>query len=107
MKIREIDSEKEIQLFDRKVTNSKTFYIYYYEEELCLVIVNGIQTDPPLSPSLYEQDSENYSKIFTIPKGIIHKHRSSWISDEICDRLYNEKFVILTERNDKKALSIL
>ena len=107
MKIYEIDSEKEMQLFNRKVTNSKTFYIYSYDEEFCLFIVNGIQTDPPLSPSLYKQDLENYSKVFTIPKGIIHKHHADWISDDICDRLYNEKFVILTERNDKKARSIL
>lgn len=90
---------------DRVVIEQQTFYIYtHITNGLRLYIVDGIKTNPPIHPFIAEHDPDNYEKVFTIPKGIIHKHHADWINLDICDSvLYNGKCIIMTERDDEKA----
>lgn len=93
---------------NRRIIEQKTFYIYKrIDGGLSLCILEGIKTDPPLSSSMAEYDPERYEKVYTIPKGIIHKHHSEWIDDSQCGLvLYNGTCVILTERDDTKVIEL-
>lgn len=82
IEIREIDSSKELLTIDvtkwryggkityeQKIVESQTFYIYrFFDDKVVLYITDGLKTDPPLSPTIYEHDRERYEKVFTIPK---------------------------------------
>ena len=107
-----VDSEKELLIpsgysneYRQKVIDRKTFYVYRFTSTgIILFVVDGLKTDPPLSPVLFEYYKDEYNKTYTIPKGIIHTHHSDHIDPnhlektEIMDSLY-----IALERNDKVA----
>lgn len=111
--VRVIDSEKELlspywygNEYRQKVIDCKTFYVYRFTDTgIVLFVVDGLKTDPPLSPVLFEYDKDEYSKTYTIPKGIIHIHHSDYIDPnhlektDIMDSLY-----IALERNDEVAI---
>lgn len=116
--VKEIDSSKELLTIDewqyggkityqQKITESQTFYIYrFFDDKVVLFITDGLKTDPPLSPTIYEYDKEQYEKVFTIPKGIIHTHHSDWIDPDHLDRYdvsCRYSIFISTERNDDLA----
>ena len=107
-----VDSEKELLIssgysneYRQKVIDRKTFYVYRFTDTgIILFVVDGLKTDPPLSPVLFEYYKDEYNKTYTIPKGIIHTHHSDHIDPnhlektEIMDSLY-----IALERNDEIA----
>lgn len=120
IEIREIDSSKELLTVDaakyryggkityrQKIVESQTFYIYRFSEDtVILFITDGLKTDPPLSPTIYEYDKERYEKVFTIPKGIIHAYHSDWIDPNDLDhyrRALNNGIFISTTRDDVVA----
>lgn len=119
IEIREIDSSKELLAvnaeywydgkitYRQKIVESQTFYIYrFFEDKVVLYITDGLKTDPPLSPTIYEHDREQYEKVFTIPKGIIHKHHSDWIDPTDLDHYksaLNDSIFISLVRNDATA----
>lgn len=110
--VRVVDSEKELlspcwygNEYRQKVIDRKTFYVYKFTSTgIILFVVDGLKTDPPLSPVLFEYYKDEYNKTYTIPKGIIHTHHSDHIDPnhlektEIMDSLY-----IALERNDEIA----
>lgn len=121
IEIREIDSSKELLTIDvtkwryggkityeQKIVESQTFYIYrFFDDKVVLYITDGLKTDPPLSPTIYEHDRERYEKVFTIPKGIIHAYHSDWIDPNDLDHyrraLNNGIIFISTTRDDVAA----
>lgn len=120
IEIREIDSSKELLTVDaaeywyggkityrQKIVESQTFYIYRFSEDtVILFITDGLKTDPPLSPTIYEYDKERYEKVFTIPKGIIHAYHRDWIDPNDLDhyrRALNNGIFISTTRDDVVA----
>lgn len=120
IEIREIDSSKELLTIDaaeywyggkityrQKIVESQTFYIYRFSEDtVILFITDGLKTDPPLSPTIYEHDRERYEKVFTIPKGIIHAYHSDWIDPNDLDhyrRTLNSGIFISATRDDGAA----
>jgi len=120
IEIREIESSKELLTIDaaeywyggkityrQKIVESQTFYIYRFSEDtVILFITDGLKTDPPLSPTIYEHDRERYEKVFTIPKGIIHAYHSDWIDPNDLDhyrRALNNGIFISTTRDDAVA----
>lgn len=120
IEVREIDSSKELLAIDaarywhggkityrQKIVESQTFYIYrFFDDKVVLYITDGLKTDPPLSPTIYEHDRERYEKVFTIPKGIIHAHHSDWIDPNDLDHyksLLNSSIFISLVRDDVAA----
>lgn len=118
--VKEIDSSKELLSIDtaewwyggkityrQKITESQTFYIYrFFEDKVILFITDGLKTDPPLSPTIYEHDREQYEKVFTIPKGIIHTYHSDWIDPNDLDHYrhaLHSGIFISTTRDDEAA----
>ena len=118
--VKEIDSSKELLTIDtaewwyggkityrQKITESQTFYIYrFFEDKVILFITDGLKTDPPLSPTIYEHDRERYENVFTIPKGIIHANHSDWIDPNKLDNYrhtLNNGIFISTTRDDEAA----
>lgn len=111
--VRVIDSEKELLSpgwydngYRQKVIDRKTFYVYRFTDTgIILFIVDGLKTDPPLNPILFEYHKDEYSKTYTIPKGVIHTYHSDHIDPnhlekiEIMDGLY-----VALERNDEVAI---
>ncbi len=120
IEVKEIDSSKELLTIDtaewsysgkityrQKIIERQTFYIYrFFEDKVILFITDGLKTDPPLSPTIYEHDREPYEKVFTIPKGIIHAHHSDWIDPNDLDHYrhaLNNGIFISTTRDDEEA----
>lgn len=120
IEVKEIDSSKELLTvgtaewkyggkinYRQKITERQTFYIYrFFEDKVILFITDGLKTDPPLSPIIYEHDRERYEKVFTIPKGIIHAYNSDWIDPNDLDhyrRALNNGIFISTTRDDEAA----
>lgn len=120
IEVKEIDSSKELLTVDtaewwyggkityrQKIVESQTFYIYrFFEDKVVLYITDGLKTDPPLSPTIYNYDKERYEKVFTIPKGIIHKHHSDWIDPNDLDHyksVLSDSIFISLVRDDDKA----
>lgn len=120
IEVKEIDSSKELLTIDvakwryggkiayrQKITESQTFYIYrFFEDKVILFITDGLKTDPPLSPTIYEHDREQYEKVFTIPKGITHTYHSDWINPNDLDhyrRALDNGIFISTTRDDGAA----
>ena len=111
--VRIVDSEKELLSpcwygngYIQKVIDRKTFYVYRFTDKgIVLFVVDGLKTDPPLSPTIYEHDRERYEKVFTIPKGIIHTHHSDWIDpDHLENTEYISSLYVALERNDEAAI---
>ena len=120
IEVREIDSSKELLVVDaaeywyggkinyrQKIVESQTFYIYrFFDDKVVLYITDGLKTDPPLSPTIYEHDRERYEKVFTIPKGIIHAYHSDWIDPNDLDHYksaLNDSIFISLVRDDVAA----
>lgn len=120
IEVREIDSSKELLAVDateywyrgkityrQKIIESQTFYIYrFFDDKVVLYITDGLKTDPPLSPTIYEHDRERYEKVFTIPKGIIHAYHSDWIDPNDLDHYkstLNDSIFISLVRDDVAA----
>lgn len=120
IEVREIDSSKELLAIDaaeywhggkityrQKIIESQTFYIYrFFDDKVVLYITDGLKTDPPLSPTIYNYDKERYEKVFTIPKGIIHAHHSDWIDPTDLDHyksVLNNSIFISLMRDDIAA----
>ena len=109
--VRVIDSEKELlspcwygNEYKQKVIDRKTFYIYRLTETgIILFVVDGLKTDPPLSPTLFEYHKDEYYKTYTIPKGIIHTHHSDHIEPNHLEKI-GENLYIALERNDEIAI---
>ena len=109
--VRVIDSEKELlspcwygNEYRQKVIDRKTFYIYRLTETgIILFVVDGLKTDPPLSPTLFEYHKDEYYKTYTIPKGIIHTHHSDHIDLNHLEKI-GENLYIALERNDEIAI---
>lgn len=119
--VKEIDSSKELLTMDaakwwyhgkitylQKITESQTFYIYrFFEDKVILFITDGLKTDPPLNPTVYNYDRERYEKVFTIPKGIIHTHHCDYIDPNDLDHYnkhtLNRDIFISTTRDDEAA----
>ena len=118
IKVNYIDSEKEFKsnkkewsttsndtIISRKIIDRKTFYIYrLHENGIVLNIVDGLKTNPPILCSLdvpFLVDPTTYD--YMIPAGII----SSWHHNSINiigELTYNGTCLILTKRNDEKAI---
>lgn len=111
--IRVVDSEKELLSpcwysdgYRQKVIDRKTFYVYRFTDKgIILFVVDGLKTDPPLSPILFDYHTEEYKRTYTIPKGIIHTHHSDYLDPDHLEKMegINSLYVAL-ERNDEVAI---
>ena len=111
--VRVVDSEKELLSpcwygggYRQKVIDRKTFYVYRFTDKgIVLFIVDGLKTDLPLSPILFEYHTEEYNKTYTIPKGIIHTHHSDYLDPDHLEKTeYVSSLYVALERNDEVAI---
>ena len=108
-----VDSEKELLIssgysneYRQKVIDRKTFYVYRFTDTgIILFVVDGLKTDPPLSPVLFEYYKDEYNKTYTIPKGIVHTHHSDHIDPNHLEKTEGiGNLYVALERNDEVAI---
>lgn len=113
IKVLQIDSDKELLIpsgysneYRQRVIDRKTFYVYRFTDTgIILFVVDGLKTDPPLSPILFEYYKEEYNKTYTIPKGIIHTHHSDHIDPNRLEKIEGiDNLYVALERNDEVAI---
>lgn len=113
IKVLQINSDKELLIpsgygneYRQRVIDRKTFYVYRFTDTgIILFVVDGLKTDPPLSPILFEYYKEEYNKTYTIPKGIIHTHHSDHIDPNRLEKIEGiDNLYVALERNDEVAI---